>query len=159
MSLDKPPALSAVAVLAAVALVGSGSSACRQAESQPLSRAAPPLPAQRITVGPLPGGSQPQPMANPLADDRVALTEGRRLFVDYNCYGCHGGHGGGGMGPSLRDPEWIYGGDAPHIYDSIAEGRAHGMPAWGTRLPAEQVWQLTAYIQSLGTRLEPEAPQ
>jgi cytochrome c oxidase cbb3-type subunit 3 len=91
--------------------------------------------------------------------DREAMQEGRRLFVHFNCSGCHGGHAGGGMGPSLRDKDWIYGSDPAHIFASIADGRAHGMPSWGTRLPTEQVWQLTAYISSLGTSTEPEPPQ
>jgi cytochrome c oxidase cbb3-type subunit 3 len=96
---------------------------------------------------------------NPFADNAVALTEGRTLFVQYNCAGCHGGHAGGGMGPSLRDVVWIYGNSDAHIFDSIAEGRAHGMPAWGTKLPQEQIWKLVAYIQSLRTPQEPQPPQ
>ena len=76
-----------------------------------------------------------------------------------NCAGCHGGHAGGGMGPSLRDKDWIYGSSAGHIHDSIVEGRAHGMPTWGTKLPDEQIWKLTAYIQSLRTSQEPQPPQ
>ena len=62
------------------------------------------------------------------------------------------------MGPSLRDSSWIYGGSNPHIFSSIAEGRAHGMPAWGTRIPDQQIWQLVAYIRSLRTPNEPEPP-
>jgi mono/diheme cytochrome c family protein len=32
------------------------------------------------------------------------------------------------------------------------------MPAWGTKLPADQVWELVAYIKSMGTPNEPEPP-
>jgi len=91
--------------------------------------------------------------------DRNVLQEGRRLFRQYNCEGCHGGHAGGGMGPSLRDEIWLYGNTPGKIFNSIAEGRAHGMPAWGTRLPDRDIWALTAYIQSLRTREEPEPPK
>jgi len=63
------------------------------------------------------------------------------------------------MGPSLRDPVWIYGSSDAHIFDSIAEGRAHGMPAWGTQIPQEEIWQLVAYIKSMRTPNEPEAPE
>jgi mono/diheme cytochrome c family protein len=38
------------------------------------------------------------------------------------------------------------------------EGRAHGMPAWGTRIPDPLVWQLVSYIRTLGKQSEPEAP-
>lgn len=62
------------------------------------------------------------------------------------------------MGPSLRDEEWIYGNDDARIFDSIAAGRANGMPAWGTRLPSQEIWKLVSYIQSLRTDREPQAP-
>ena len=107
-------------------------------------------------LGPGTQGTLPR---NPYADNAVALREGRKLFVQYNCAGCHGDHGGGGMGPSLRDRSWIYGNSDAHIFDSIAAGRAHGMPAWGTVLPEDLIWKLVAYIQSLRTPLEPEPPQ
>jgi cytochrome c oxidase cbb3-type subunit 3 len=86
------------------------------------------------------------------------LNEGRRLFIWFNCYGCHGGRAGGGMGPSLRDAEWRYGASDEAIFRSIGEGRQFGMPAWGSKLPAEQLWQLTAYIRSLGSPREPDPP-
>lgn len=117
-------------------------------------------PAVGIPVGPIPGGGAPPGQKqNPYSQDKVALTEGRQLFVRYNCAGCHGGHAGGGMGPSLRDEVWIYGNSDAHIFDSIAQGRAHGMPAWGVKIPQDQIWKLVAYIKSLRTPLEPDPPQ
>jgi cytochrome c oxidase cbb3-type subunit III len=116
----------------------------------------PPVP---TAVGPAPGPNKTVPApANPLAGNAVAVQEGRRLFVQMNCSGCHGGRAGGGMGPSLRDPDWIYGSSDAQIFDSIAEGRAKGMPAWGTRLPSDQIWRLVAYIKTLGTANEPDPP-
>jgi cytochrome c oxidase cbb3-type subunit 3 len=112
----------------------------------------------RQPVGPIPGIGDIPPAENPLPNRRQAAEEGRRLFVQYNCSGCHGGRAGGGMGPSLRDEIWIYGSTPDRIFNSIAEGRAHGMPAWGVRIPDKQVWELVAYIQSLRTKDEPEAP-
>jgi cytochrome c oxidase cbb3-type subunit 3 len=109
-------------------------------------------------VGPVPGPRKAAALpANPLARDTVSIAQGRQLFVRYNCSGCHGDHGGGGMGPSLRDRAWRYGGAAPDIFASIAQGRT-GMPSWGTKLPDEQIWMLTAYIESLRTPSEPEPP-
>jgi len=110
-------------------------------------------------VGPIPGNPQQVSyMTNPLAADPVALQDGRRLFIWYNCSGCHGGHAGGGMGPSLRDEVWIYGSRDDQIYDSIAQGRANGMPAWGSKIPKEQIWELVAYIRSMRTPQEPDPP-
>ena len=63
------------------------------------------------------------------------------------------------MGPSLRDEVWIYGGDDAHIFDSITQGRANGMPSWGSKLPQEQIWKLAAYIRSMRTPLEPDPPE
>jgi mono/diheme cytochrome c family protein len=110
-------------------------------------------------VGPVPGVGDIAPVANPLGDDRTALEEGRRLFVQYNCSGCHGGRAGGGMGPSLRDSDWRYGSTPDRIFNSIAQGRGFGMPSWGALVPEQQIWELTAYVSSLRTPREPEAPR
>ena len=77
-----------------------------------------------------------------------ALAAGKRLWTWYNCNGCHA-NGGGGSGPALIDAVWIYGGDARAVYQSIAQGRANGMPAFGSRVPPEQLWQLAAYVRSM----------
>jgi cytochrome c oxidase cbb3-type subunit III len=109
-------------------------------------------------AGPGEGHTQEPQLQNPFEGSQIAREQGRQLFVQMNCYGCHGGHGGGGMGPSLRDPQWIYGATPIEIYSSIAQGRAHGMPAWGLRLPSDVIWKLVAYIRSLGTQEEPDPP-
>lgn len=110
-------------------------------------------------VGPVPGQVAPvHYRTDPLAGDPVALQDGRRLFNWYNCSGCHGGHAGGGMGPSLRDQVWIYGSRDDQIYDSIAQGRSKGMPAWGSKIPEIQIWELVAYIKSMRTPQEPDPP-
>jgi cytochrome c oxidase cbb3-type subunit 3 len=140
----------------------AGSFACRTETHDGAVAGAPPAAVGSgidTPVGPLPGPGEIQQVSNPYETDAVALAEGRRLFVRMNCSGCHGGHAGGGMGPSLRDKDWIYGSSAARIHDSIVEGRAHGMPTWGTKLPDEQIWKLTAYIQSLGTAAEPQPPR
>jgi cytochrome c oxidase cbb3-type subunit 3 len=117
-------------------------------------------------VGPIPGPSgdaqgaaaEPAGSQNPYTSNRTAMVEGRQLFVRFNCSGCHGGRGGGGMGPSLRDVDWLYGDSDVRMFSSIAEGRAHGMPAWQPRLTADQTWKLVTYIKSLRTRNEPNPP-
>lgn len=118
-------------------------------------------PSVDIPVGPMPGPGQPMSPArvDPYTGNDVALTQGRELFVQYNCYGCHGGHGGGGMGPSLRSRgNFKYGNDDAHVFASISEGRAEGMPAWGTKLPRDQIWKLVAYVEAMGTPSEPSPP-
>lgn len=150
-------AVCAGALALALALTTVG---CDQQQVSATPSGAPP--AIGVPVGPIPGpGKSAIEMnepTNPYKNDPVALQEGRKLFVWYNCAGCHGGHAGGGMGPSLRDPRWIYGSSDAHIFASIAEGRAHGMPAWGTKVPEDQIWKLVGYIQSLRTPQEPDPP-
>jgi cytochrome c oxidase cbb3-type subunit III len=127
--------------------------------SAPASIASAGASATSTPVGPVPGSADATKYnENPLATDPVALQDGRRLFDWYNCSGCHGGHAGGGMGPSLRDEVWIYGSRADQVFDSIAQGRANGMPAWGSKIPQIQLWELVAYIKSMRTTQEPDPP-
>ena len=95
---------------------------------------------------------------NPYVGNATAAQTGRTLFVAYNCSGCHGGRGGGGMGPSLRDAYWTYGDSDAQLFGTIVEGRSAGMPAWGGRIPTEQIWQLITYIRTLDTPREPDPP-
>jgi cytochrome c oxidase cbb3-type subunit 3 len=141
------------AILISMLAFGSGCNTAPPAiaDSGPSAAAAP--------VGPIPGEiAAARYAANPLANDAVALQDGRRLFDWYNCSGCHGGHAGGGMGPSLRDKVWLYGNRDDQIYDSIAQGRSKGMPAWGSKIPQTQIWELVAYIKSMRTPQEPDPP-
>lgn len=117
-------------------------------------------PAIETAVGPVPGGGHaPQVRANPYAGNAVAANEGNMLFNSYNCSGCHGIHGGGGMGPSLRDPMWIYGGSPNQIYASISQGRTKGMPSWASKIPETQIWKIVTYIGTLNTPGEIDPPR
>lgn len=95
-------------------------------------------------------------LRNPYAGNVSAAATGRQLFLRYNCVGCHGGRAGGGMGPSLRDSVWAYGGSDTQLFSTITEGRPVGMPAWGGRIPEDQIWQLISYVRSLRTPQEPD---
>ena len=77
------------------------------------------------------------------------MSEGKRLFRWFNCTGCHA-NGGGGSGPALMDDKWIYGGEIDEIYLTIVQGRPNGMPAFGGKIPSQQIWQLAAYVRSMG---------
>ena len=140
----------AVLVLAALAFTAS---ACDLTRGTSAPNAAPPP--MVTNVGPIPGpGGHANTRVNPYERDKIAMGEGRQLFNRMNCAGCHGDHGGGGMGPSLRDVDWLYGATDAQVFSSIAEGRAHGMPSWGTKLNDDQIWKLVAYIKSFRTRNE-----
>ncbi|HEY2683062.1 MAG TPA: cytochrome c [Steroidobacteraceae bacterium] len=88
------------------------------------------------------------PRAQDYYNNAAAVNTGRILFGQFNCAGCHS-NGGGGMGPSLMDDEWIYGGRLEQIHASIVEGRPNGMPAWGGKIPDQQIWQIAAYVRSM----------
>jgi len=89
-------------------------------------------------------------IANPLAGNATSIEEGHRLFIAMNCAGCHGYDAKGGMGPNLTDAYWRYGGMPSSIYNSIYEGRPQGMPSWGRALPAQDIWKIVSFVQSLG---------
>jgi len=91
---------------------------------------------------------------NPYEGNAYAISEGQKLFEQYNCSGCHF-HGGGGIGPPLMDAEWIYGSSPVNIFTTISEGRPNGMPSYGGHIPVYQIWQLTTYVRSVGG-LEPK---
>jgi cytochrome c oxidase cbb3-type subunit 3 len=149
----RAPAVTAGVLLLAIAVAGCD----RPAGVSAVASAAPAI---RTPVGPVPGPvANPPRIENPFGGNVAAMAEGRELFVRMNCSGCHGGHAGGGMGPSLRDADWIYGSTDAQIFSSIAEGRAHGMPAWGTKLQDDQLWKLVAYIKSMRTPQEPAPPE
>ena len=88
------------------------------------------------------------PRAAPYYDNAKAVTDGKRLYHQYNCVGCHS-NGGGGMGPSLMDDVWIYGGRLEQIHQTLVQGRPNGMPAWGGKIPDEQMWEIAAYVRSM----------
>lgn len=87
---------------------------------------------------------------NPYDGVQGAIEEGRFLYIRMNCAYCHGFTGKGGMGPDLTDPHWRYGASDVDIFSSIYRGRGQGMPAWGPLLPENQIWELVAYVRSLG---------
>ena len=88
-------------------------------------------------------------VTNPYDGNAARRDEGAKLFIGYNCVDCHGVDGSGAMGPSLADGRWHFGGSPGAVYESIAQGRPDGMPAWGSLLPPDQIWKLVSYVKSL----------
>jgi cytochrome c oxidase cbb3-type subunit 3 len=98
----------------------------------------------------IPGPPSPvDSSVGPYGNNAYAVSQGQKLFSSFNCAGCHS-NGGGGMGPPLMDDEWVYGSEPRNIYESIVEGRPNGMPSWGGRIPDKNIWELVAYVRSLG---------
>ena len=95
-----------------------------------------------------PFGTDPGRYFTEYEENAYNQAEGKRLFTYFNCKDCHGGAGGGGMGPPLRDAQWFYGYQPADIFTSISKGRPNGMPGFGTKVPAYQIWQLVAYVRS-----------
>jgi len=81
-----------------------------------------------------------------LAENRKALKMGQRLFSS-NCSVCHGTDARGAYGfPNLTDGDWLYGGSAEKIKESIQHGRKGAMPAWDAVLDDQGVRSLTEYV-------------
>lgn len=92
-----------------------------------------------------------------LAEDRLAMQVGRRLFIN-QCSTCHGVNAKGAFGfPDLTDEEWIWGDSYDHIKQTIEKGRLAQMPAWGTILGEEGVNQVTQYVLKVSGREHDEA--
>src|SRR4051794_3536682 len=69
-----------------------------------------------------PAGPKTEPHGeNPSEGNAQDISEGQRLFSQYNCNGCHA-NGGGGIGPPLIKKTWIYGGEPENIFDTIVKG-------------------------------------
>jgi cytochrome c oxidase cbb3-type subunit III len=77
------------------------------------------------------------------------MSRGKTLFTQFNCSGCHG-NGGGGSGPPLMDDAWTYGSQIENIVATIREGRPNGMPSFRGKIADEQIWQIAAFVRSMG---------
>jgi cytochrome c oxidase cbb3-type subunit 3 len=77
------------------------------------------------------------------------ISNGKRLFAWFNCTGCHA-NGGGGSGPALMDDTWTYGPGIENIVETIREGRPNGMPSFRGLISDDQIWEIAAYVRSMG---------
>ena len=146
-------------VCALAVLLGAG---C-QRESRAL-RLEPPVAAGLDRSASMPNGIAGAPpevyaaLGKPYASNAYQLSQGKRLYAQFNCNGCHGS-GGGAAGPALIDGWWSYGPEIESIFHSIRDGRANGMPSFRDRLTTEQIWQLAGYVQKIGAFTgKPETP-
>jgi len=83
-----------------------------------------------------------------VAGDKQANEMGKRLFLTY-CMQCHGADGRGAKGfPNLTDNDWLYGGDAEHIKETLNNGRMGVMPPHA-QLGADSIKDLANFVRSL----------
>src|SRR3954468_4156421 len=88
------------------------------------------------------------PASNLYEESAYTVSEGQKLYEQYNCVGCHA-HGGGGIGPPLMARNWIYGIEPGNIFATIMQGRPNGMPSFRNRIPEYQAWEIAAYVRSM----------
>jgi len=87
-------------------------------------------------------------------------SPGATLF-QANCAACHGTDAKGVAGtgaPNLTDTDWLYGGDAATIHQTLLNGRQGVMPTWQARLSDAQIRMLTLYVQYLSEKGTGDAP-
>jgi mono/diheme cytochrome c family protein len=100
-------------------------------------------------------------MKNPVAATAASVAAGKKLY-DAQCASCHGttGKGDGKAGALLKpipsdlsDGEWKHGQTDGEIFTVIRDGaRQTGMRAYGSRIPANDIWNLVNYVRSLGPK-------
>ena len=80
-----------------------------------------------------------------------ATGEGRRMWLEFNCYGCHGNSAAGGMGPNIR------GAERGDLSEAVLHGDAMegGMPSFKGCATSADVKNIGAYLHSIGTKNEP----
>lgn len=145
-----------LALIAALALAGCKREA-REFRASPVGRSqAEEITMVSIAAGPVPPQDPESRLADDYEENAYHLSEGKKLYVWMNCNGCHA-NGGGDSGPPLMDDKWIYGGAIENIVATIREGRPNGMPSFRGRIPDDQIWQIAAYVRSMGRYVPKDA--
>lgn len=71
---------------------------------------------------------------------------GPQLFA-HHCAPCHGKQAHGGIaGPDLTASRYKYGKNRVSVIKTITEGRAGGMPSFGSQLKPEEIEVLSDYL-------------
>lgn len=74
---------------------------------------------------------------------------GQQLFM-HHCAPCHGKQAHGGIaGPDLTASRYKYGKSRGAVIKTISEGRAGGMPVFGSQLKPEEIEALADYLKSV----------
>lgn len=103
------------------------------------------------TLGPDLPQTPPEGAGDPRADryegNVYQVSQGGRYFTWYGCAGCHGSDAQGRL--NLGDAQGAHGDSVDQTYAFIARGHPGKLATYGDRIPAEQIWQITAYVRSL----------
>lgn len=88
--------------------------------------------------------------AEQLAGDANAMAVGERLFMN-NCAQCHGSDARGSKGfPNLADSDWLHGGSADKIRETLTGGRKGQMPPMAAAVGTpDDVRNVAQYVLSL----------
>ncbi len=102
-----------------------------------------------------PGGAwaEPVPVTNPFSGDKRAIREGRSSYRNF-CGNCHGGKADGrgerGQGANLRKFKKGFQKYVEIVKEGRdVQGRTQNMPAWGKVLPADEIYKIGAYLETL----------
>ncbi|MER8383042.1 cytochrome-c oxidase, cbb3-type subunit III [Mesorhizobium sp. M1399] len=119
------------------------------------------LAAAEVAKGKFVNAIQAKTVSEITADDTLrefAVAAGSAAFK-VNCVQCHGSGAQGSKGfPNLNDDDWLWGGNAEQIQQTIAHGirfasdpdtRLSEMPAFGDIITTDQIKQVGAYVASL----------
>jgi cytochrome c oxidase cbb3-type subunit 3 len=91
--------------------------------------------------------ARPPLRENPYENDVKAVAEGKGIYREH-CAGCHEVSLKGDVGPDLTAHLKYGETDAP-MYESIANGRPNGMPAFAESLGRDRIWKVLAYVDSV----------
>ena len=87
----------------------------------------------------------------PKLPDLGPAGDGRRVYLELNCYLCHGDSAAGQFGPNIQHAEQ---GD---INEAVKQGVPEaGMPTFGKYVTATDLTNIKAYLASIGTSKEPK---
>lgn len=119
------------------------------------------LAAAEVSKGKYVAAIQAKTVSEIAADDTLrefAVAAGGAAFK-VNCVQCHGSGAQGSKGfPNLNDDDWLWGGNAEQIEQTITHGvrfasdpdtRLSEMPAFGDIITTDQIKQVGAYVASL----------
>jgi len=87
-----------------------------------------------------------------LADTELAnyAAQTAKVMFSDRCSACHGAGGAGIPGyPVLADDDWLFGGSIETITQSITQGRAGMMPAYGAMLNEQQLDDLAQHLLAM----------
>jgi mono/diheme cytochrome c family protein len=103
----------------------------------------------------LPLSAQDAPAVSPLANSKAAAKAGKATYLRL-CQYCHGADGKAlenidFEATNLTDPSrYKHGTEAAQIFNSIKNGAGDDMLPFKDKASDEQIWQLVAFILSIG---------